>query len=192
MHCTGILLAAGRGRRFDPTGVQNKLLQCLPDGEAVGLRAASQLRAILTDTLIVLHPDADRLMALFKASGFNTTFCPDSHDGMGRSLAHAIQQTADARGWIIALADMPQVKTSTIAALDAAIRDGADIAVPMHQNVRGNPVGFSRKYRDALLQLTGDRGARHLLANAAVTEVIVQDAGIFFDIDSPADLQKII
>ena len=192
MHCTGILLAAGRGRRYDPTGVQNKLLQCLPDGEAVALHAAMHLRAVLPETLIVLHPDADLLKSLFEASGFNTTFCPNACEGMGHSLAHAIQQTADARGWIIALADMPQIKTTTIAALDTAIQHGADIAVPVYQNLRGNPVGFSSKYRDALLQLTGDRGARHLLASAAVTEVVVQDAGIFFDIDSPADLQKII
>lgn len=191
MHCTGILLAAGRGRRFDPSGAQNKLLQYLSGGEPVALRAARQLKVVLAEILIVLHPDADSLRILFETFGFNTTSCVDARDGMGHSLAHAIGQTANARGWIIALADMPQVKASTIAALDAAIRDGADIAVPVHQHARGNPVGFSRKYRDALLQLHGDRGARHLLAAATVTEIAVDDAGILFDIDSPADLQKL-
>ena len=32
MSAVGILLAAGRGRRFDPSGVQDKLLQTLPGG----------------------------------------------------------------------------------------------------------------------------------------------------------------
>lgn len=190
MHCTGILLAAGRGRRFDPSGVQNKLLQCLPSGEPVALRAAHTLAQALTETLVVLHPDAHDLQVLFAQSGFVTTCCFDAAEGMGHSLAHAVRQSMHARGWIIALADMPHVQLSTIAALDAAIRDGADIAVPVHRQRRGNPVAFSRTYRDALLQLQGDRGARHLLATAVVTEVAVEDTGIFLDIDLPADLHN--
>ncbi|HEV7816123.1 MAG TPA: nucleotidyltransferase family protein, partial [Janthinobacterium sp.] len=35
MATVGILLAAGRGRRFDPSGLQNKLLQPLAQGEPV-------------------------------------------------------------------------------------------------------------------------------------------------------------
>ncbi|MEG1113919.1 MAG: nucleotidyltransferase family protein, partial [Janthinobacterium sp.] len=37
MSTVGILLAAGRGRRFDPSGVQNKLLQPLAEGPHAGL-----------------------------------------------------------------------------------------------------------------------------------------------------------
>jgi molybdenum cofactor cytidylyltransferase len=36
----GILLAAGRGRRFDPAGLRNKLLQPLADGEPVVVASA--------------------------------------------------------------------------------------------------------------------------------------------------------
>ena len=191
MHCTGILLAAGRGRRFDPTGVQNKLLQRCSDGEAVALRAARQLVQVLPKTLVVVHADAHDLRALLEENGFITTACPSADNGMGHSLAHAIGLSENPCGWIIALADMPQVRASTIAVLDAAIGNGADIAVPTHHGVRGNPVGFSRYHRDALLQLHGDRGARNLLTRFPVIEVAVDDPGIFFDIDTPLDLQKI-
>ena len=191
MHCTGILLAAGRGRRFDPAGVQNKLLQCLPSGEPVALHAARQLARNRRDILVVVHAGAHRLRHLFDANGFVTTVCENADEGMGYSLAHGVRESGNANGWIIALADMPQVQAATIVALDAAIREGADIAVPIHQHVRGNPVPFSRTYRDALLELQGDRGERHLLLSADVTEIAVDDAGIFFDIDWPHDLQKL-
>lgn len=191
MHCTGILLAAGRGRRYDPTGVENKLLQRCANGDVLVLRAARQLVQVLPKTLAVVHSDAHDLRALFEANGLITTACPDAANGMGHSLAHAIGQSLNACGWIIALADMPQVRASTIAALDDAICSGADIAVPTHNGVRGNPVGFSRHHRDALLQLRGDQGARNLLTSSPVTEVAVDDPGIFFDIDTPLDLQKI-
>ena len=191
MHCTGILLAAGRGRRFDPAGLLNKLLQYLPSGEPVALHAARQLASNRNTMLVVVHSGAHNLRRLFESNGFATTVCVDANKGMGHSLAHGVRESAGANGWIIALADMPQVQAATIAALDAAIKDGADIAVPVCKQVRGNPVAFSRKYRDALLQLQGDRGARHLLLGADVVEIAVDDAGIFFDIDAPHDLQKL-
>jgi molybdenum cofactor cytidylyltransferase len=53
---------------------------------------------------------------------------------------------------------------------------------------RGNPVGFGRVHLQALLALQGDRGARGLLQSCPVTEVAVDDPGIFRDIDTPADL----
>ena len=187
-HCAGILLAAGRGRRFDPEGVQNKLLQRLPDGARVVSRCADTLRQALTNTLVVVHPDASAVLAQLQQGGFDVTVCADAAAGMGCSLAHAVRITDAAPGWIIALADMPQVSPATIAALDAAIRGGADIAVPVHQGRRGNPIGFSRRHRAALLLMHGEHGARALLRSFPVTEVLVDDPGILFDIDTPADL----
>ncbi|MEB0135543.1 nucleotidyltransferase family protein [Actimicrobium sp. CCC2.4] len=190
MHCTGLLLAAGRGRRFDPSGLQNKLLQILPQGEHVALRSAQRLAQALTSTLVVVHPDALRLMNLLHQSGFATSCCADAAAGMGHTLAHGVRSSAAAPGWIVALADMPHVKSSTIAALDAAIRDGADIAVPVHQGRRGNPVGFSRLHQQALLDMHGDQGAREVVRVHPVVEVEVDDPGILFDIDTPDDLKK--
>jgi molybdenum cofactor cytidylyltransferase len=40
----------------------------------------------------------------------------------------------------------------------------------------------------ALLALEGDEGARSILKQRPVTEVEVDDPGIFQDIDQPADL----
>jgi molybdenum cofactor cytidylyltransferase len=102
-----------------------------------------------------------------------------------------LRHTAGADGWIIALGDMPYVEADTIAALTAALREGADIVVPIHQGKRGNPVGFSRRHLPALLRLSGDRGARDLLQALPVTNVIVDDAGILRDIDTADDLPYI-
>jgi molybdenum cofactor cytidylyltransferase len=107
---------------------------------------------------------------------------------MGVSLAFAVEQARDADAWIVALADMPYVQTATLTALADALRQGADIAAPRHQGRRGNPVGFSRKHLPALLELGGDKGARDLLKAHPVTEVIVNDAGVLRDIDTPDDL----
>ena len=58
--------------------------------------------------------------------------------------------------------------------------------MPVSNGRRGHPVAIGRAYRDTLLALTGDRGARPVLANNAanIVEVPVEDEGIFVDVDT--------
>jgi molybdenum cofactor cytidylyltransferase len=183
-----ILLAAGKGSRFDPLGVRNKLLEPLSDGCAVAVAAAASLLAIMPQVLAVIRPDADQLGAELKAIGCEVTTCLHAADGMGATLAHAVQQSMHAAGWVVALADMPYLKPGTVCALLDALRSGADIAAPLHDGRRGNPVAFSRIHLPDLLQLSGDVGARRLLQHYPVQLVEVDDPGIHLDIDRPQDL----
>ncbi|MFC3110544.1 NTP transferase domain-containing protein [Undibacterium arcticum] len=187
-----ILLAAGQGARFDPSGLQDKLLQVLPSGVTVAGASASHLLAAVPTVVAVLRPGADQLAAILQSQGCVVTTCPNPGDGMAMSLAHglrhALAHTPDAKGCLIALADMPYLRPATLQALLAALEAGADIAAPVHHGQRGNPVGFSCRHLPRLLQLQGDQGARSLLKACAVTEVEVDDPGILHDIDTPADL----
>lgn len=184
----GILLAAGRGIRFDPSGQQNKLLQVLPDGDAVVAASARHLLAALPRVVAVVRPGDDRVAALLGALGCEVKVCADADTGMAASLVHVITYTRGAPGWVVALGDMPFVLPSTIAQLSAALERGARIAVPTHDGQRGNPVAFSPYYLDLLLALDGDQGARSILKSHPVTEIAVADAGIVRDIDTRADL----
>jgi molybdenum cofactor cytidylyltransferase len=183
-----ILLAAGSGSRFDPLGLRNKLLQPLPDGCAIAVATAASLLAVMPQVLAVVRPDADQLSAELQAIGCEVTVCIDAADGMGASLAHAMQQSMHAAGWIVALADMPYLKPSTIHALLDALRNGASIAAPVYDGRRGNPVAFGRLHLPELLRLSGDVGARRLLHDYPVQLVEVDDPGIHLDIDRPQDL----
>ena len=183
-----ILLAAGNGSRFDPTGIRNKLLQTLPDGCTVAVASAASLLAIMPRVLAVVRPDADQLRAELQAIGCEVISCIHADEGMGATLAHAVRQSMHAAGWIVALADMPYLKPATIGALLDAMRGGADIAAPLHEGRRGNPVGFSRLHLHDLLQLSGEAGARQLLRDYPVQWVETDDPGIHLDIDRPQDL----
>lgn len=187
-HYYAILLAAGSGSRFDPLGDQNKLLQLLDDGCSVAVTSAANLLAIMPHVLAVVRPGARELQAELKAIGCEVTVCDRASEGMGTSLAHAIGKASAASGWIIALADMPYVKPSTIKALLNALQAGADIVAPCHDGRRGNPVGFSHFYLPQLLGLSADEGARRLLQTLPVHLVEVDDPGIHRDIDRPQDL----
>lgn len=185
---SGILLAAGRGRRFDPAGARNKLLQTLPGGEPVVAASARCLLSCLPRVVAVVPPDDGGVADLLRTLGCDVTVCPEADSGMGASLVHAVRHSLPAEGWLVALGDMPFVQDSTLAALRDALLGGAGIAVPVHGGRRGNPVAFGARHRDALLALGGDQGARRLLQAEEVREIEVADAGILRDIDTPADL----
>jgi molybdenum cofactor cytidylyltransferase len=190
----GILLAAGRGCRFDPAGLRNKLLQPLADGEPVVVASARKLLAAVPRVVAVVAPDDGGVGARLSTLGCDVTVCPDADSGMAASLTHAIRRTlalAPApRAWLVALGDMPYVDPATLQALAAALAAGADIVAPVVDGRRGNPVGFGAVHLESLLALRGDAGARRLLQAYPVTDIAVRDPGIFRDVDTPADLAE--
>jgi molybdenum cofactor cytidylyltransferase len=196
VSAVGILMAAGRGRRFDHLGQRNKLLQVLPGGEQVVVASARKLLAVVPAVIAVVPPDDGGVAALLSALGCQVTVCPDADSGMAASLVHAVRHSLShgqtpahfPDAWLVALGDMPHVAPATLQALADALNAGAPIAAPVMAGRRGNPVGFGRVHLQALLALHGDQGARRLLQSCPVTEVAVDDPGIFRDIDTPADL----
>jgi molybdenum cofactor cytidylyltransferase len=190
----GILLAAGRGRRFDPAGLRNKLLQPLPGQDPVVVAGARKLLAVVPRVVAVVPSGDGGVGAQLAALGCDVTVCPDADSGMAASLTHAIRHslamTPQPQAWLVALGDMPYVDPSTLRLLADALAAGAGIAAPVLDGRRGNPVGFGAVHLDALLALRGDEGARRLLRTFPVTDIPVDDPGIFRDIDTPGDLTE--
>lgn len=184
----GILLAAGRGARFDPGGGQDKLRQILPGGDQVAVAAAKNLLAVLPHVVAVVRPGSDTLAQALRSAGCEVAICPDAGEGMAASLVHALKHTHHAGAWLIALADMPWVRPETIRRLAEAVQGNVQIAAPMYQGRRGNPVAFGREHLERLLQLRGDEGARRLLSTFPVCEIATDDPGVLRDIDTLEDL----
>ncbi|RXZ31079.1 nucleotidyltransferase family protein [Oxalobacteraceae bacterium CAVE-383] len=197
----GLLLAAGKGSRFDASGRESKLLAPLADGTPVALASARRLLECCPRVLAVLPqhaaPPRDqhiaRLVGLLAEAGCEIVFCADSDAGLGHSLAAGVRAAPDAGGWLVALADMPAIKASTLRAVSAACAQAHSIAAPVYQGGRGHPVAFGSAYYAQLAALHGDNGARGILRGhaSAVIEVPCDDAGIVRDIDTPEDLANL-
>jgi molybdenum cofactor cytidylyltransferase len=189
-----LLLAAGRGRRFDTTGRASKLLAPAPCGPHAGqplaVAAALALRAALPRVLAVVRPAADppqqQLHAALRAAGCELVINDDADAGSGRSIAVGVA-AADAAGWLIALADMPAIAPTTIAAVRDALAAGAPTTAPVHGGQRGHPVGFGAALRAELVALRGDAGARSVLAAHPPQLIAVDDPGCLLDLDFAAD-----
>lgn len=186
MKIVGLLLAAGSASRFG----SDKLLHPLLHGVPIAVQAARHLKKEIARVVAVVRPNSDDLAGLLRAEGCEVIVCPNSDEGMGASLAYAVRAAGAADGYLVALADMPFVRPTSIGAVRDALASGARIAAPYFRTRRGHPVGISGDFRSELEALGGDEGARQLLAahEADVVKVPVGDPGVVRDIDKPADL----
>ena len=182
----GILLAAGASRRFG----SDKLLCRLPDGVAIGAAAARNLVSAVGQVVAVVGPGDDRRAKLLSEAGAIVVTCPSASQGMGVSLAWGIKASAAAEGWLVALADMPFVRSATSLGIAQLLQAGAALAVPVYRGRRGHPVGFSRQFVKELTSLQGDSGACGILQaqKERITWLPVDDPGIGWDIDVPKDV----
>ena len=183
----GVLLAAGFGSRFG----SQKLLARLPDGRRIIDASVANLAAACGGNIVVVTRRDPDLTHVLQTSGCEIVINENAEQGMGTSIAAGVAATSAASGWLIALGDMPSIHIDTMTAVVDALRSGARIVLPTMAGKRGHPVGFSAKYCVRLQSLTGDIGAREIITADAifVEEISVDDAGIFADIDTPADLK---
>jgi molybdenum cofactor cytidylyltransferase len=186
--CTGILLAAGQGSRFGA----DKLLQPLADGTPLALAAARHLHAALPHGIAVVADTGGELAGQLVQLGLQVVANPHAAQGMGTSIACGVAARPMARGWIIALADMPWIPSAVIRKVAGALAGGADIAAPVCQGRRGHPVGFAARHGAALQHLRGDAGARGIIAAHADSLQLIEttDHGVLLDVDTPASLRR--
>jgi molybdenum cofactor cytidylyltransferase len=185
----GVVLAAGRGTRFEGG---NKLLANV-DGTPIVRRAAETLRRSAVDELLaVVGHEADRVMDALDDLDVSVRRNENYAAGQSTSVRTGVDAARDA-DWdavVFVLGDMPFVRPSTVDALRTAYESGdGSIVAPAYEGQRGNPVLFGRRHYDALADVSGDRGGRRLIEtheNAVLVDT--DDPGVTRDVDYRADL----
>jgi molybdenum cofactor cytidylyltransferase len=187
LNVVAILLAAGSASRFG----SDKLLHALPHEVPIAIQAARHLQAVVVGkVLVVVRPVADELARKLRAEGCEVVLCENAAEGMGASLACAVRAAGPADAYLVALGDMPFIRSSTIAAVRDALAEGALLVAPYFRARRGHPVGLAAKFRTALEALEGDEGAKKIISvnEKYLVKIPVGDPGVLRDIDTPADL----
>lgn len=169
---TVIVLAAGRGERFKASGATQNKLDVLLNGQPVRAHVLAAVHAAGLPCHVVERSHMAHV----------------SNPGMGDSIACGVAATAGASGWLILPADLPLIQPRTLLAVVAALQQHA-VVVPRYQGQNGHPVGFSAACRSDLLQLTGDQGARSVVAQHNACRLEVDDEGCILDVDT-VDLLK--
>lgn len=187
-----IVLAAGTGSRFGAPG--HKLTQKLGASTILGTTLRHAIASHLPVVVVTTEELADaarrhvasRDVVVLPAVGSAGT----QPLGIGFSIATGVAARPDATGWLVLPGDMPLVQTSTVLAVASAL-EHHPVAYAQHRGRRGHPVGFGAEIYSELVTLSGDEGARRLVARYPAHGVEVNDPGVLVDVDTEADLEKV-
>lgn len=169
MHNFGILvLAAGQSRRFG----SDKLMATMPDGQPVIAHSLAPLLEFSKEhhlpLCVITRPDNQPLIEYLTTEKINYAISNDAHLGMGHSMADGVKQNSHWQGWMITLADMPNITIPLLNNLLKLIQQNKNDTVrPLlsidNNKVPAHPVYFPTSYRDALEVLSGDNGAKKMI-----------------------------
>ncbi len=187
-HLAALVLAAGASTRLG----QPKQLVTL-HGETLVGRTVRLAREAGAETVFVVvgasfQPVVDALSLLQPA--VRVLLNRRWHKGMSTSIAmgaHAAER-GGAHDLLVLACDQVHVSAHHLLALRAASRR-EHVVASAYADRRGIPALFPEFSFHALQQLTGDRGARDLLAQEDILAIPLE--GGEFDIDTPDDLQRL-
>ncbi len=176
-----VVLAAGEATRFG----SDKRRFPLIGGRTMLEVTLTTYQGVFDQLFLVLKP-SDRPWARHLTGG-RAVYAKDAALGMGHSLAAGVEAARQHDYLFVALADMPHVQTATLKKLRRALTGPQCIVLPDFQGEPGHPVGFGSAYFSELQALTGDVGAKSVLARHAdrVVHVAVEDPGVVQDVDVP-------
>jgi molybdenum cofactor cytidylyltransferase len=187
----GLVLAAGGSTRM---GRPKQLAEL--DGRPLLAHVLAAVDAAPVDrVLVALGGAADAVLERVDLGRAEPLVVDGWAAGMGHVLASTLAQAGD--GWeavVVLLGDQPLVPGGAVARVVEAWRAGAGPVVSATYGGRpGHPRLFDRSLLPDLLRLTGDTGARDLLAihPDRVHRVEVGDLGSDTDIDVEADLERV-
>jgi len=192
-HIAAVVLAAGQSTRM---GAVNKMLAQVGGKPLVRIAAEQALASRAKPVIVVTGHERERVVRALDGLPVRFVHNANYADGLGTSVKTGIAAVpTEADGAIVCLADMPQVDSSLIDKLIAAFdpERGALVVVPSINGRRGNPVVWARRFFKDLMSITGDIGARHLIASyaEAVAEVPVASDAALTDVDTPESLSAV-
>lgn len=186
-----LILAAGLSSRMQGG---NKLLADL-DGKPILRHVVEQVLASEARPIVVVTGHMAEQVRQTAGSEPDLRFVhnQDYAQGLATSLVAGLNALPDAQpgeldGVLVCLGDMPDVSTAVMERLIAAFNptEGRAICLPVIGSKWGNPVLWGAEFLPRLKSLSGDNGARKLLAEfpERLCEVACDEPGILNDIDT--------
>ncbi|MGI9380939.1 MAG: NTP transferase domain-containing protein [Methyloligellaceae bacterium] len=190
---TAVVLAAGQSTRM---GRENKLLAEIAGKKVLQRVVDALVGAGITNIVVVVGHEASVVKASLASYAVKWVENPDYAQGLSTSLKKGVLEVSpESEGILVCLGDMPILTASHITKLgDAFVEAGPDaIIVPKFNGKQGNPILWSRTYRDELLSLSGDIGAKSLIQRheEQVVDIDFIDEAVVTDVDTPGMLEEV-
>ena len=187
MSISCIVMASGMSRRMG----ENKLTLKI-NGKMVFEYILDEIKKIDFDEVIVVTRFKE-IKDYSRQLGYRVIENKDFEKGQSSSIKLGIKNAKKENGYIFFVADQPKLKASTInKVLENYKEDTKEIIIPYFNGEKGNPIIFSKYYRDELLKLKGDIGGSNIIKKYGENIVKVAiNSNENIDIDNEEDYKKI-
>lgn len=183
-----IVLAAGASRRMRG---RDKLLENVDGMPLVRVQAIKARAATLAGVFVTLpqapHARYEALLGL----DLTTVPVPDAAEGLSASLRRGLDALPeDTARVMVLLADLPDITVQDMKIVAQAVEKDTDAQVwrGMTKGGKpGHPIVFDSAVFGALKNLTGDGGAKELLAGRDLCQVPLPGNRALADLDTPED-----
>lgn len=190
-----IVLAAGHSRRM---GLKNSKLTLPYEGKMLALHIIDKVSQYEGPKVIVLNTNTyEHLGKLSIDRGFRVVL--NESDKQGDSLGAAVRaMPVEVEGYMCFVADQVMLRQETIDLLIDTYRqvqaDDQAIVRPFYGKQPGNPVIFSKFYRENLMDITADMGGREIIKQLQehVYSVPIRFVWEGMDIDTYADYETLL
>lgn len=186
MPAAAIVPAAGKGERFGGA----KLVARVGRDTILDRTLQSLFDASMSVVVVITAPGADLSAATrLDDPRVRRIHNPDPARGMFSSIQCGLA-VAGGDLLIVLPADMPFIRSATVAAVVAECERSRQIVMPSFGGKRGHPVAFPSALKPALLAAPPESTLKSALSDTGLgyIEIAVDDPGVLRDVDVPSDL----
>lgn len=193
---TAILLAAGESKRMGDTDKRFLLYKGKPLINHVTLNLWHSKQSQL---VIVIENNDNKLLNQEKSEHIKVVVNSDYQEGMTTSIQAGVAAASEkATGYMICLADQPLISTEAYNRIIEAfenthLSDEKCIIIPFFREKKGNPVIFSKHYREAILEHKSMEGCKGIIQinKQHIVKIEMPNDHILKDVDTREDYEKL-
>jgi len=184
---SAIVLAAGTSSRM---GSKNKLLLPFKGSTFIEHIVSQLLKSTIDQVIVVLGHEQNKIKQVLTQKEVVFTINTNYNSGMTSSIQAGIKATSkNTDGYLICLSDMPFLTTSDYNKILASISGNKEIILPFYKNLKGNPVYFSKGFREEILTHPAPEGCKGIVQNNKnfLIKVPFESTHILKDVDTEED-----
>ena len=187
---SAILLTAGQSKRMDGENKLEKKIQGIP---LIKHSVKNILASFIDELIIVLGHQKEIIEKLIdKNEKIKFVFNKDYESGMASSIKIGLNNLSEkTEAFFICLGDMPMVNSDIYNQLIKS-RNQKDIIVPTYKSQQGNPVLFDKSMKGKVIDISGDVGAKKMIADneKKVFKLSIQDKAVITDFNNITDFES--
>lgn len=191
-----IIPAAGMSTRM---GEQNKLLLTFKGKALIQHAVDTLLSSEVDEVIVVLGYEAEKVKEKLKGKAVTLVENPNYREGMSTSIRAGFTAVSpEVSAVMIYLADQPALEPDEVNRLVRAFAEAKaknkGIVVPFFRGQRGNPVILDSRYKEAILEIVGDTGCKHIIKRNPdkVLVVEMETDHVVRDIDKIEDYEELL